>query len=99
MQRPGRNVNPVEMFRGAISFPGDFDVDWFCKVPSADAASARLDFLRTPSNIFELRRRGYAGAPLDRMWRSVYRACLSFDVPIPSELHHHAEELGVVVVE
>lgn len=98
-ERPGTHVNPIEMFRGALVFEGEIDVEWFTKIPSASAAQARLDFLRTPSNVYELRKRGYGGPALDRMWKAVYRACISFEVSIPSELHHHASELGIVIVD
>lgn len=97
MERPGSHVAIHEFFQSGIQFEGDFDVDWFCKVTSETVARKRLEFLRTPKNIFELRRRGYGGPALDRMWRAVLRGCLSFQVPIPSELHHHASELGIII--
>lgn len=99
MELPGSHINPINMFRSGIAIDGDFDVEWFCTIPSASAAEARLLFLRTPRNIHELIKRGYGGPALDRMWKSVYRGCLQFNVPIPTELHQHADQLGVVVTE
>jgi len=96
-ERPGYLVNPINLFRGSIPFEGEFDVDWFCKIPSESAARLRLDFLRTPKNIFELRNRGYGGPALNRMWREVFRACAGFGVPVHTELRHLASELGVIL--
>ena len=93
------NVNPVDMFRSGLAFDGEIDIDHFVKIPSADLAREKLDFLRTPRNVHELMRRGYGGPALERMWKAVYRACVSFDIPIPTELWHHARELGVVIPE
>ena len=75
----------------------DIDVDWFVKIPNRSVAQARLDFLRTPGNIFDLLKQGYGGESIDRMWRSVYRACIGFGEPIPGSLEHHAQELGVII--
>lgn len=97
MERPGTLVVPINVFSQGIPFDGDIDVDWFCNIPSAAAASARLDFLRAPLNQSELMKRGYGHGPMDRMWASVYRACIGFGVPIPSELRHHADLLGVII--
>lgn len=96
-ERPGSLVNPIDLFRTGISFDGEFDVAWFKNIPSADAATKRLTFLNTPRNVFELTKRGYGGPALNEMWKAVFRACVSFDVPIPTELHHLASELGVFV--
>jgi hypothetical protein len=88
-------VDPFKIFQGGIPFEGDIDVDWFCDIPNAHVARKRLEWLSSPSIIAELGRRGYHGAPLNRMWKAVYRACLSFDEPIPSTRRGHAETLGV----
>lgn len=75
----------------------DFDVDWFSDVQSADVARKRLDFLRSPGNIYKLREHGFAGPALDRMWRAVLRACISYGIPLPTTQIHLAQELGIVV--
>lgn len=80
-----------------IQFEGDIDVDWFCEVPNGQVARERLEFLCNPTNITELMKRGYGGAPLTRMWQAVYRACLAFDEPIPTMKKGHAESLGVSI--
>lgn len=91
------DLNRVDLFRDGLPFDGDIDVDWFVQIPSADVAEKRLDFLRTPGNVYDLLKRGYGGAPIERMWKAVFRACLSYDVVIPTSLHGYARELGVVI--
>lgn len=85
----------LRMFQSGIPFEGDIDVDWFCNVPSGQVARQRLEWLSNGANVAELMRRGYGGAPLTRMWKAIYRACVAFDEPIPSSRHGHAESLGV----
>lgn len=74
-----------------------FDVDWFCDVHSADLARKRLTFLSTPGNIFKLQKHGYGGPALNRMWRAVLRACISYAVPLNARQIHMADSLGVIV--
>ena len=99
MKRPGSLVNPLDVFRDGTGLEPnqDIDVDWFVQIPNRSVARARLDFLRTPGNIFDLMKNGYGGQPLDRMWKAVYRACIGFGEPLPDYLDHHAESLGVIV--
>jgi len=75
----------------------DFDVDWFCDVPSADVAKQRLDFLSTAGNIYKLRDHGYAGPALDRMWKAILRKCISYAIPLTPTQIHIGQELGIVV--
>lgn len=96
MERPGYMIPIANLFKGDL-VDGEIDVDWFCMIKSEGAARARLEFMRTPKNIFALRKRGYGGEPLNRMWKAVFRGCIAHGVPIPSELNHLASELGVIV--
>lgn len=75
----------------------DFDVNWFCDVQNAEVARARLDFLRSPGNIYKLNRHGYGGPAVQRMWRSVLRACLGFGIQLDVPQIHMAQELGIIV--
>lgn len=95
----GDLINRVDLFRSGFPFEGEIDVEWFVKIPNAHTAEKRLEFLRTPRNIAELIKRGYEGEALERMWKAVYRSCLTYDVPIPKAQHGHARDIGVMGVE
>lgn len=95
-------MKEADIFRTTYSDESDFnwdafDVDWFCDVQNRDVAQQRLDFLRTAGNIFKLRQHGFAGAPLDRMWRSVLRAAIGYGIPLDETQKHIAQELGIFV--
>lgn len=95
-------MEPYQIFKTTYSdeteFNWDeFDVDWFCDIKNADVAQARLDFLRSPGNIYKLRHHGFAGPALERMWRSVLRACVGYSIPLTSTQTHMAQELGIIL--
>lgn len=94
---PKENINFLNTFRAGLPFEGEFDVDWFVKIPSKAAAEERLEFIRNQRNVTELINRGYGGEALNRMYRAVYRACIGYDVPLTSSMKHHASTLGVIV--
>ena len=95
--------NALQIFATTYSDDSDFnwdnfDVVWFCDISNADVAQRRLDFLRQAGNIYKLRRHGFGGPALDRMWRSVLRACVSFSIPLTTTQQHMAQEFGIVLV-
>jgi len=95
-------VHPWAPFSSTYSDETDFDwddfnVEWFCRVDSAEVAQARLDFLRSPGNIYKLQAHGYGGPAVQRMWRSVLRACIGYSIPLAPAQVHMAQELGIVV--
>lgn len=95
-------MEELDIFRSTYSDESDFnwddfDVDWFCDVQNQDVAQQRLDFLRSPGNIYKLRHHGYGGAALDRMWKAVLRAAIGYGIPLDETQKHVAQELGIFV--
>ena len=103
MGRHGKDVNPLAVFGSFHELPDDlmdaFDVDWFCSIQNKQVAEKRYNFLRNPVVIHQFVQHGYAGEPIERMWKAVLRACVSYGIPLAAHHEHLAEEYGVVIPE
>jgi len=74
------------------------DVGYFCDQPNAHCARKALEFLTDGVNQIELVKE-HSREEIKRMWLSTIRACITYDVPMPHEVLHYGQVLGVTLPE
>ena len=78
------------------AFEGKFDIDYLCDIPNASVAWATLRFLTDGGNEITLHQR-HTSSEVERVWRSLFRACLAYGVPLSDNEKQYARMLGVIL--
>ena len=91
------SVHPLDAFGlNHPTFDGPLDVDFFCDIRNASKARRALIFLEDGGNEIWLHKH-HTSTEIGRMWRSVFRACIAYGVPISDNQKQYARMLGVVI--